>query len=147
LEWLDQVRSGNSVSVHVRRGDYARNPQASKFHGVLNPEYYLQALSHLTRKYGSLEVFVFSDDLEWVRGNIRFDAPTHYVEGNARDASHIDMLLMSNCAHNIIANSTFSWWAGWLNARPGRTVVAPLQWFADKATDTRDICPPWFDRV
>jgi hypothetical protein len=144
---LEQVRSTRSVSLHIRRGDYVKNPRTSKFHGNLGESYYHEAVTLVREKVGNIELFIFSDDLNWVRREMRFDVPAHYVDGNVGDASYLDMLLMSNCSHNIIANSTFSWWAAWLNGNAGKIVICPKRWFADEAVDTRDVCPDWMHRI
>ncbi|EPO2592080.1 alpha-1,2-fucosyltransferase, partial [Escherichia albertii] len=82
--------------------------------------------------------FIFSDDIEWCKDNIFLDNKTYFVQG---DTYHVelDMLLMSKCKHNIISNSSFSWWAAWLNENRNKIVIAPSKWF--KKDIKHDIIP------
>lgn len=134
LAWNMQVMP-HSVSVHIRRGDYVSNPQTTAIHGLCSSEYYAQSLAYIYKKIGhGLNLFLFSDEPEWVREH--FD--TQGFSATVVDFSeHIsspwhDMHLMSLCKHHIIANSSFSWWGAWLDARGG-VVCAPKQWFAPTA--------------
>ncbi len=128
-ECLRRIRHVRSIGLHVRRGDYLPAPGEEDFHGTCPREYYDAAMKLVTARLGSeVELFVFSDDIAWTRENIRYDVPTVYVDWNAgRD--YEDFRLMSACRALIIANSTFSWWAGWLNPDPDKVVVAPKVWF------------------
>ena len=137
-ELASKISITNSVSAHVRRGDYITNANANQFHGLCSLDYYNQAVSLISAKENGLELFVFSDDIAWCKENLKYDFPVHFVETN--DA-HGDMYLMSLCKHNIIANSSFSWWGAWLNRNPKKTVVAPKQWVADTSVNTQDLIP------
>ena len=131
-----------SVSVHIRRGDYVSNPQAQSFHGNLQQSYYSRALKTIKDSCGQTRLFIFSDDPQWVREH--FDCCGHdavIVDLGFPDAPHHDMHLMSKCKHHIIANSSFSWWGAWLASPQGMT-FAPKRWFADKLISTQDVCPP-----
>lgn len=127
-----------SASIHVRRGDYVSNKSASSHHGTCDMAYYGAALEHLGRAArSSLRVFVFSDDIDWVKANLPLPSNAVYVGHNHGRDSHFDMQLMSRCRHNILANSSFSWWAAWLNQFDDQVVVAPKRWFlADYDTTT-----------
>jgi hypothetical protein len=128
----------NSVSLHVRRGDYVNNPSANKFHGLCSPQYYASAVNHILETQKDLEIFIFSDDINWCKENLKFDVPVHFMETGS---AYEDMYLMSQCHHNIIANSSFSWWGAWLNDHADKIVVAPKQWFADSSVNISDIIP------
>jgi len=127
------LNSLNSVSIHIRRGDYINNPSANQFHGTCPIDYYKKALQILYEKYNSLELYFFSDDPQWVRQN--FD--TNGCKSNFinitehNNAPYHDMHLMSLCKHHIIANSSFSWWSAWLSNKNG-IIIAPSQWFANE---------------
>jgi hypothetical protein len=136
------IQSGTSVSIHVRRGDYISNPSANKVHGVLNENYYKRAIDKLDID-GALFVF-FSDDANWVKNHL---APIILngdnfivVDHNHASESYNDMRLMSLCKHNIIANSSFSWWGAWLNTNPNKIVIAPKNWFSIEK-NTSDLIP------
>lgn len=145
--FLNDIYGSESVSLHVRRGDYVSNPAANSVHGVLNAEYYQTALKHFENKFGStLKVFVFSDDIEWCRRYLNLPPQTVFVKHIAIDALN-EQQLMASCRHQIIANSTFSWWAAWLNANPGKTVIAPKKWFAAAGTKSEKIVPPSWLRM
>jgi hypothetical protein len=142
---LDRIRSGASVSVHARRGDYATDADASAFHGVLPREYYRRALEELSGAESDLHAFVFSDDLDWCKEHLRLDLPTTYAEASRSPAD--DLTLMASCTHHVIANSSFSWWGAWLGEREGSVVVAPLEWVRDPAVDTSHVVPARWIRV
>lgn len=125
--WVDKINnSKRSVGLHVRRGDYVQNEDYLKLFGVLSYDYYRSALNLFEKdKY---EVFVFSDDINWCKENFNKSDNFHFVD--CKDDIE-ELMLMSQCSHNIIANSTFSWWGAWLNQNPDKIVVAPKRWFAD----------------
>lgn len=135
----NKIVTYNSVSLHVRRGDYVTNKESNSYHGTCSLEYYQKAIDHLKKMSSDLNIFIFSDDVAWCKENLRTDLPIHFMEQN--NPGHTDMHLMALCKHNIIANSSFSWWGAWLNANPNKTVIAPKQWFADPHLATPDIYP------
>ena len=139
---------GHSVSVHVRRGDFVSHTQISAFHGTCSPQYYQDAVSLLAEKVGApLSLYIFSDDPAWVRENMQFPHETVYVDHNDASKNYIDMILMSSCKYHIIANSSFSWWGAWLDARPDKIVVAPRTWVRDPHINTKDLLPPSWIRI
>lgn len=140
----DPILNSNSVSLHVRRGDYVNNPSANKFHGLCSPQYYEEAISHIAASQGQIEIIVFSDDISWCKENLKFNFPIYFLETGS---AYNDLYLMTQCRHNIIANSSFSWWGAWLNAHPGKIVVGPKQWFADTSVNTSDIIPASWIRL
>ena len=138
--WANHINGTPSVSVHLRRGDYVNNPAVAKIHGYLGAEYYQRAISLIRKHEKDMQLFVFSDDVAWTKQHMKFEVPTHYVHHNAL-IPHEDMRLMSLCRHNIIANSSFSWWGAYLNKNPNKIVVAPRRWFKDSQKDTQRIIP------
>jgi len=135
---LQEIINKNSVSLHIRRGDYVFNPVTNRFHGVCTLDYYKRAIDFIEERFEDLTFYIFSDDLNWCKENLKINHPTFFVEGNK---NYEDLILMSHCKYNIIANSSFSWWGAWLNNNPGKIVIAPEQWFADKSVDTDDLIP------
>ena len=129
LALAQKIGAVEAVSVHVRRGDYASNPQLERLLGVLPPEYYQRACESIAAARPATEYFVFSDDPDWARRNLRFERPAHFVAHNGPDAPQEDLRLMSLCRHHIVANSSLSWWGAWLCAHADKTVIAPAQWF------------------
>ena len=126
------------VAFHVRRGDYI----ASGSYAACSPAYYRAAADLLADTLGTdLTCFVISNDPTWARENLDLGQDSVFVDINDEKTGHFDLYLMSTCAHNVIANSTFSWWGAWLNAHPGKLVVAPKDWFAKDALKNPDICP------
>lgn len=128
----DDVSSCNSIAVHIRRGDYcAHNNSFSNLY-MLEKEYYDQTMSEATNQLRKPEFYFFSNDIEWVKVNFGERDNYHYISG-AYDLTALDeMLLMSKCKHQIIANSTFSWWAAWLNTNKDKIVWVPDRWFGNK---------------
>lgn len=133
--------SDNAVSVHVRRGDYLKFPEL--FGGICDIDYYKRAMDYFISKDSQVVFYVFSDDKEWSKQAFS-NYPIQVVEEKYFSDYYdwYDMYLMSKCHHNIIANSSFSWWGAWLNRTPGKEVIAPRVWMNDKKT--KDIwCAEW----
>lgn len=130
--WQSIIKKSNSVSVHIRMGDYARNPIENKKFGLLPLAYYHNALEIISKKAKNPEVFVFSDEISWAKAKIHFSYPTYFVSDTSPNKiDSEDMRLMSNCKHNIICNSSYSWWGAWLNQNAQKVVVAPKMWRYD----------------
>jgi hypothetical protein len=141
-----QIRATPSVSLHIRRGDYVQNARTNAFHGTCSLEYYAEALRRVGEREPGLHVFLFSDDIAWVKENLKIAGPTTAVSELGL-APVQEMMLMAECRHNIIANSTFSWWGAWLNRHPGKIVIAPKRWFAGADKDTSDLVPESWERI
>ncbi len=127
----------NSCSIHIRRGDMA-NETNMKIHGICSLEYYQDAIKYLENKLGKLNYFIFSDDIEWCKSNLNI-SDAIFVDSKEKRIAHEDIYLMSLCEHNIIANSSFSWWGAWLNSNLDKICIAPKAWFADKELQEQSI--------
>ena len=133
-EILKSIQSTNSVSLHIRRGDYLK---LQHVYNRCDLDYYQKAIDFIASKVESPHFFLFSDDISWVRKNLKLHFPYTIVDFNRGKNSAWDIWLMKNCQHNIIPNSSFSWWGAWLNENPKKIVVAPKMWFTSgKKTDT-----------
>ena len=119
---LGVIKKTESVAIHIRRGDYY-TVGSKLLGGVCNFNYYSKALSIISAKVNSPTYFIFSDDPQWVKKNYKLDG--FYIKGNSGENSWKDMLLMSSCKHNIICNSTFSWWGAWLNTNRNKIIICP----------------------
>jgi hypothetical protein len=133
--WRTRIDNSNAIAIHLRRGDYASNPKAARHHGVLSIDYYRRAADRLAGRVTDPVFYIFSDDPAYARSQLaaRLPGPTHVVETGSPHAWS-DLDLMSHCQHNIIANSTYSWWSAWLNKNPDKVVVSPAPWFADQSS-------------
>ena len=140
------ITHGDSLSVHIRRGDYVTGHPVG-VHPPCGPDYYARCVNFISKRVSNPHFFVFSDDKAWAKDNIRFQHETTYVTHNGPDRNYEDLRLMSLCKHNIIANSSFSWWAAWLNANSNKIVLTPSQWFSDLSLDTRNLLPPGWIRL
>lgn len=145
-ELAKQISQVNAVSLHVRRGDYVGNAKTTATHGLCSLDYYRAAILHITDQIDNPHFFIFSDDIAWVKENLRVDLPHQYIEHNSGSESYNDMRLMSLCQHHIIANSSFSWWGAWLNPSLEKVVVAPKRWFANE-TNVQDLLPESWVRL
>lgn len=145
----DKISSQNSVSIHIRRGDYLSNKLTNSIHGLCNNDYYLKAIDHIKKNVQDPVFYIFSDDIGWATLNIVPSANTIYIGNNSGINSYRDMQLMSLCKHNIIANSSFSWWAAWLNTNIEKIVISPKNWFFDNVTNsnTGDLIPENWLRI
>lgn len=142
-----QIGGVSSVSIHVRRGDYLTKQSAKELHGVCSSDYYNAAIELIGSKENSPFFFIFSDEPEWVEKNFKINFPSLIISNNTGEKSFEDLRLMSECKHNIIANSSFSWWGAWLNKNKEKTVIAPRKWFLDSSIDTKDLIPDEWMRL
>lgn len=121
-----------SVSLHVRRGDYINHESLG---GICDLDYYEKAISYFKHKIVKPVFIVFSNDINWCVNNLPKDTKYIFVSWNVGNQSYIDMQLMSYCKHNIIANSSFSIWGAILNNNKSKTVVRPKRWINNKKED------------
>ena len=139
-EQINNIRTkyDELVSIHIRRGDYVGNQNR---HPLQSLEYYQNALNHFNDK--EYAYVIFSDDISWCKEYFGEDERIYYIDGNV---DFVDMCMMSLCDHNIIANSTFSWWGAWLNNNPNKIVIAPSNWLGPeiKHLQSNDLyCEGW----
>jgi hypothetical protein len=128
------IEPENTTSLHLRRGDYVHKQE---HHPLMPQEYYIKACKSIKTKY----YLIFSDDIEWCKQAFAQDSRVFF---STLTNPFEDMCAMSMCAHNIIANSSFSWWAAWLNINPKKIVVGPKKWFGpayEGVIDPKDVIP------
>jgi hypothetical protein len=141
------IADANSVSMHVRRGDYATDARVNRIHGLVPLDFYRRAAEHIATRVSRPCFYLFSDDPEWTQANLRLSFPVRYVTHNDPDAAIEDIRLMSLCRHHVIANSSFSWWGAWLGRNPDKIVIAPVRWFRHRRHSARDILPSGWIRL
>jgi hypothetical protein len=144
---LNQIKKKNSISIHVRRGDYVTNKKTNLCHGICSINYYNSAINYMRKKNKNPWFIVFSDDIDWCKKNLPITKDSLFISHNTKKNSFEDMRLMSHCKHNIIANSSFSWWGVWLNPRKDKIVIAPKKWFNDPTVSTRDLIPEKWQKI
>jgi hypothetical protein len=137
----EEISQNNSVSIHVRRGDYLTDSKTNSYHGLCDISWYQRAILKVINETNPSKFYIFSDDYEWVKSNLRLNLPTEFIKPKSPGNEAIDLHLMSLCKHNIIANSSFSWWAAWLNQNPNKHIVAPKNWFANAPHNTSSLIP------
>jgi len=142
---LEKIENSNSVCIHIRRGDYISNKKTNEFHGTCSLKYYYNAVKIILKKVKNPTFFIFSDDSQWTKENLKLKYPVIYVDINSTKKGYEDLRLMSNSKHFIIANSSFSWWGAWLSNNPNKIICAPKRWF--RSTDEGDIVPKSWIRV
>lgn len=144
-EALQKIESADSVSLHVRRGDYVLNRNINAYHGICSLDYYQAAIKLIKEKISSPTFFVFSDDIAWTKDNLK---GSEFVFVSCPEIEDVEeLILMSKCKHNIIANSSFSWWGSWLNSNSDKIVIAPQKWFNDKKANKNQILPEKWIRI
>ena len=146
---LKDIEGSNSISLHIRRGDYLSG-RMKRMYDTCSKEYYSRAIEISSKSSTDWKVFVFSDDIKWSAEflNLKKDRVVYVDSREYPDPQCMDLYLMSKCKNNIIANSTFSWWAAWLNSNPDKIVIAPSKWYRGKLNDfTNDLIPDKWIRV
>ena len=126
----------NTIAIHIRRSDYM---QTNSQHIVIPMEYYVKGIEYFKQKLINPNFIVFSDDINWVKQQNIFQSENFLIMDN--HDPEIDLFLMSFCHHQIIANSTFSWWAAWLNNYRDKVIIAPKSWMKDKKFENPDLIP------
>jgi hypothetical protein len=137
---LDKIEQEKTpVSLHVRRGDFVQSKSNQNLYGAVSIDYYNRAIELMIKLYGDdVHFFIFSDDPAYVTEMFSFLKNKTVVMGDT-DFPQEDLHLMSQCQHNIIANSTFSWWGAWLNSAKDKTVFAPRWWFSRDTMKSKNI--------
>lgn len=142
-DMLSQIKSSNSVLLNIRRTDYLN----TNYHGVMGKEYLDKGIEIIESKVENPHYFLFSDDIEWCKENIKYDNMTIVDHSYKGDRFGYYLQLMKNCKHFVIPNSTFAWWAAWLSENPDKTVISPKQWFTDSNINTNDLIPDSWIRI
>lgn len=137
--------SKNTISMHIRRGDYVTDVKTAKHHGVLGTEYYQEALEIINIE--NPVIYIFSDDIDWVKENFKFLPKNTYFVSKHKFSSAQEIILMSLCKHNIVANSSFSWWGAWLNKNEDKIVIAPKRWTQSLLAVNTSITPKNWYRI
>ena len=135
--YLECIKKSNSVSLHIRRGNYLNLKNVN----VLDVDYYMKAVDYLRKSIEKPTFFIFSDDLDWCKNSLGFLDNCVFVDRTKTEID--DLKLMSFCQHNIIANSSFSWWGAWLNQNPNKTVIAPKDWLLNDPGSSNVILSDW----
>jgi hypothetical protein len=136
---VNDIERFNSVSVHIRRGDYLENSNTYETHGICSLNYYYKALEIIKSKVKNPVFYIFTDDIEWVKVHFNLEE-FQFISGKGY-CDFEELGIMSKCRHNIIANSSFSWWAAWLNRYQKKIVIAPEYWFKKIEYFNNDIVP------
>lgn len=129
-DYFKFINATNSVAIHVRRGDYISKPNSQKVHASCSKNYYYDSIEYIQKKRNNLHYFIFSDDITWVKNNLDFATNTTFINSEGPVYEHL--YLLSQCKHQITANSTFSWWAAWLNTNPAKIIITPKYWYIDE---------------
>jgi len=137
---VKNMREKNSVSVHIRRGDYASDSKTKSVWQTFGLEYYEHAFQIIKNEVQNPTLFVFSDDIGWAKENLKSDMPMTFVSQPGMQDFE-ELILMSKCKHNIIANSSFSFWGAWLNQNPSKIIIAPKKWNNVQQKEYRDLLP------
>jgi hypothetical protein len=125
-KYMLDINTSESVSIHIRRADYVSDEKTNKIHGFIGMDYYKHAIKFINESINSPMYYIFSDDIDWCKENLDFLEGKIFVDDTINPTD--DLELMKNCKHNIIANSSFSWWGAWLNENVSKVVIAPKIW-------------------
>jgi hypothetical protein len=139
----NKIKNSMSVSIHVRRGDFLDNDLHKD---ICTLGYYEKCIDYILKMVNNPTFFIFSDDVEWCKHRFSKLQNKEYINWNTGNNSFRDMQLMSLCKHNIIANSSFSWWGAWLNVNPLKIVVTPKK-FLNSDNDLIDLIPQEWIRL
>ena len=141
----EEIKNSTAVAVHIRCGSTAKRRCAAPFGYICTPPYYKKAIDYIESKTDNPRFFIFSNEPAFAKEKLTLPANVVFVDINHGKNSYKDMQLMSLCKHNIVANSSFSWWAAWLNANAEKIVVSPDLWLHDG--EMPDIIPETWKRI
>lgn len=135
--YKEQIRNTRAVALHIRRGDYLNVPEI--YGGICTENYYAKAVSLMKERVPEAVFYVFSNDPVWAKSWVKQQEneknPMVVIEGAGEDTGYLDLMLMSECRHYILANSSFSWWGAWLGKAKDKCVIAPAVWQNGKAQE------------
>lgn len=141
---LEEIENVNSVCLNVRRTDFLKTESLN----ITNKDYFLRGVEKIEEQVTNPHFFIFSDDVEWCAENLNLDFPTRLVSHEHKGEKFGNyMQLMKACKHFIIPNSSFAWWAVWLNEHDKKIVIAPKKWFSGDEYDTSDLVPKEWIRM
>jgi hypothetical protein len=143
----DLIQKSDSVSIHIRRGDYVSDPKTNYDHGLCPQKYYDIAIEKIEACIEDPVFFIFSDDPSWVQKEFKIFHNHILVNINKPDKNFEDLRLMTLCKNHIIANSSFSWWGAWLSENPDKIVYAPKKWFNNPAYNSKNLIPDGWTRI
>jgi hypothetical protein len=131
LDLKNRFVNCKSISVHVRRGDYVGLNHAC------SENYFNSAIQYIMSKVKNAEFFIFSDDIDWCKTHLSFQSAPNFIDDKYDLEDYHELMLMKYCKHNVISNSSFSWWGAWLNENPNKIIIYP-----DKIKETlnKDLC-------
>jgi len=147
IKLLEKIEASNSVCLNVRRGDFVSNPKGAEHHGHCSMKYFNEAIQYYKDQFKDIHFFVFSDDIEWCKQNFTQDIFTIVGHEYAGYAFGQYLFLMTKCKHYIIPNSSFAWWAAWLNTNENKIVIAPEKWYNNPKMDTSSLIPDKWIRI
>lgn len=127
-QYLQEINNECSVSVHVRRGDYLTPKNQRLYGGICTDAYYIEGIRRMREQFPGCRFFLFTNDREWAAEHMFSGEDLTWVDLPGGDNDYTEFVLMSRCRHHILANSSFSWWASYLNKNPEKTVLAPQRW-------------------
>lgn len=137
---IDELSASESVSIHIRKGDYLLQPYLD-YYEQLDSDYYQRAIRQLQTYNPNIQLYIFTDDAQWVNKHLALDTPYSLISGIHTKSMYEDFEAMKSCKYHIIANSSFSWWTAWLCSRQDKKVIAPKHWFNKGPKDTEDLIP------
>ncbi len=141
-KYIAIINNCNAVCLHIRRGDLITSAIYNTSIGVLNWDYYQSALAYIKEQIVNPVFFIFSDDIEWCRRNIKLPEQCHYMDDNiAGKKAEGHLYLMKQCKHFIISNSTYAWWGAWLSEEQNKQVVYPKNWYKDIKYNNPEMSP------
>ena len=140
-DWIEKINAHNSISIHIRRGDYINDSITNAHHGTCDEAYYHKAIALISSKVENPHFYIFTDDPTWVSDHFKSGHPQTIVKDHQNNNDFLDIVLMSNCKHHIIANSSFSWWGAWLGKNDQKMVVAPKNWLVKGGNEIA--CKEW----
>lgn len=132
LDLIHKMGEENSCCIHIRRGDYV------KLNWVMcDNAYYQKGMEIVATKVENPKFYIFSDDIEWVKKEIKFTEPVTYIDWKNEDFRELE--LMYSCKHFVMSNSSFSWWAQYISNTKDSVIIAPKQWFSDYEEGNKDL--------
>ena len=141
-DYLEPIASSEAVCLHVRRTDFVNIATELEYRTQCGEYYYRQAIDLISEKHKDIQIFGFSDDVEWCEENMKLQHPITWIpesEAGVKGGTHF--WLMRQCKHFIIPNSTFAWWAAWLSENPSKMVVCPKQWYNTQEDQSEGFLP------